>query len=61
MKMYVKPELQVIKLCVEEGIACFGSGNDHQHHGGGQSDKGHGKPGGWFGGGGWGWGWFFPW
>lgn len=38
MKIYVKPSMEVIKLCPEEGIACFGSGNnsgDGGHQGGG--------------------------
>ncbi len=63
MKMYVKPEVLFIELRAEEGIACFGSGDDHQKHGGGNNGKNHGgknhgrNPGGRNGG----WGWFFPW
>ncbi len=64
MKMYVRPEILFIKLRAEEGIACFGSGDDHPKHGGGNNGKhndgkNHGKnPGGGRNGG---WGWFFPW
>jgi hypothetical protein len=63
MKAYVKPELSIIELRAEEGIACFGSsenhidrghgrGRDGQHGGAGRN---HGKrPGD-------GWGWILPW
>lgn len=64
MKMYVRPEVLFIELRAEEGIACFGSGDNDQHHGGrnnggkNHGGKNHGKnPGGRNGG----WGWFFPW
>ncbi len=68
MKTYVRPEVLFIELRAEEGIACFGSGDEHQHHGGnnqgGNNQGGKGQGGKGQGGknhGGWGWGWFFPW
>ncbi len=63
MKAYIKPELSIIELRAEEGIAHFGSTGNHSERGHGRGrdgqhggfDRNHGKkPGD-------GWGWMFPW
>ncbi len=61
MKSYVKPCYTIIQLRVEEGIACYGSGQIVKDGGKGKKDgkgpggKGHGS------GKGNGGGWMFPW